>query len=95
MEILLLLSPPKKKIIITTYCVKVVLDISLSLLSLAVFLQVKPLGVIWGKYEQWNKTNTIMFDDLRRNFIMNPQNGLKVSYCSKLLKVRFAQSSQW
>ena len=43
----------------------------------AVF-QVKPLGVIWGKYPHWNQTNTIMFDDLRRNFIMNPQNGLKV-----------------
>ena len=41
-------------------------------------LQVKPLGVIWGKYEQYNKKNTIMFDDLRRNFLMNPQNGLKI-----------------
>ena len=41
-------------------------------------LQVKPLGVIWGKYPQWGKHNTIMFDDLRRNFLMNPKNGLKV-----------------
>ncbi|ELU09728.1 hypothetical protein CAPTEDRAFT_159759 [Capitella teleta] len=41
-------------------------------------IEVKPLGVLWGKYEQWNKTNTIMFDDLRRNFLMNPQNGLKI-----------------
>ena len=40
--------------------------------------QVKPLGVIWGKYEQWSAKNTIMFDDIRRNFIMNPQSGLKV-----------------
>ena len=42
-------------------------------------LQVKPLGVIWGKYREfYNKKNTIMFDDIGRNFLMNPQNGLKV-----------------
>ena len=40
--------------------------------------QVKPLGVIWDKYPRYNKTNTIMFDDLRRNFLMNPTNGLKI-----------------
>lgn len=44
-----------------------------------VHLQVKPLGVIWGKYEtSYNRKNTIMFDDIGRNFLMNPQNGLKV-----------------
>lgn len=41
-------------------------------------VDVKPLGVIWGKYPQYSKQNTIMFDDLRRNFLMNPQNGLKI-----------------
>ena len=40
--------------------------------------KVKPLGVIWGKFPQFNKDNTIMFDDLRRNFLMNPCNGLKI-----------------
>lgn len=40
--------------------------------------QVKPLGVIWGKYKHYTQQNTIMFDDLRRNFLMNPQNGLKI-----------------
>ncbi|XP_056004747.1 ubiquitin-like domain-containing CTD phosphatase 1 isoform X2 [Ostrea edulis] len=40
-------------------------------------IEVKPLGVIWGKYEQWSSKNTIMFDDIRRNFIMNPQTGLR------------------
>ncbi|KAG1687722.1 Ubiquitin-like domain-containing CTD phosphatase 1 [Nymphon striatum] len=40
-------------------------------------VEVKPLGVIWGKYDQYNSTNTIMFDDIRRNFLMNPQNGLR------------------
>jgi len=43
--------------------------------------QVKPLGVIWGKFPQWSRTNTVMVDDLRRNFIMNPENGLKVVHC--------------
>nr|XP_039262618.1 ubiquitin-like domain-containing CTD phosphatase 1 [Styela clava] len=38
----------------------------------------KPLGVIWGKYDFYSAKNTIMFDDLRRNFLMNPQTGLKI-----------------
>lgn len=41
-------------------------------------IDVKPLGVIWGKFCQYNSKNTIMFDDIRRNFIMNPKNGLKI-----------------
>ncbi|KAH9625551.1 hypothetical protein KSS87_023448 [Heliosperma pusillum] len=39
----------------------------------------KPLGVIWGQFpEYYSSKNTIMFDDLRRNFVMNPQNGLTI-----------------
>ncbi|XP_059050522.1 ubiquitin-like domain-containing CTD phosphatase 1 [Achroia grisella] len=41
-------------------------------------IDVKPLGVIWGKYTQYSSKNTIMFDDIRRNFIMNPKSGLKI-----------------
>jgi len=42
-------------------------------------VEVKPLGVIWGKFpSQYSKSNTIMFDDLGRNFLMNPANGLKI-----------------
>ncbi|XP_061557891.1 ubiquitin-like domain-containing CTD phosphatase 1 isoform X1 [Phycodurus eques] len=42
-------------------------------------VEVKPLGVIWGKYERfYSRKNTIMFDDIGRNFLMNPQNGLKI-----------------
>jgi len=41
-------------------------------------METKPLGVIWGKYPQYHKNNTIMFDDLRRNFLMNPTCGLKI-----------------
>lgn len=36
------------------------------------------MGVIWGKFEQYTAKNTIMFDDIRRNFIMNPRNGLRI-----------------
>jgi len=39
----------------------------------------KPLAFIWMKFpEFYNEKNTIMFDDLRRNFVMNPQNGLQI-----------------
>lgn len=38
----------------------------------------KPLGVVWGKFGQYTANNTIMFDDIRRNFLMNKQNGLRV-----------------
>lgn len=39
----------------------------------------KPLGLIWAQFpEFYNGKNTIMFDDLRRNFVMNPQNGLTI-----------------
>lgn len=41
-------------------------------------IETKPLGVIWGKYPQYSSRNTIMFDDLRRNFLMNPRSGLKI-----------------
>lgn len=39
---------------------------------------VKPLGVIWGKYKQYTAKNTIMLDDIKRNFLMNPQSGLRI-----------------
>ncbi|KAK7399689.1 hypothetical protein VNO78_10878 [Psophocarpus tetragonolobus] len=39
----------------------------------------KPLGLIWAQFPQfYSASNTIMFDDLRRNFVMNPQNGLTI-----------------
>ncbi|KAI3983915.1 hypothetical protein MKX01_011623 [Papaver californicum] len=39
----------------------------------------KPLGLIWGQFpEFYSSKNTIMFDDLRRNFVMNPQDGLTI-----------------
>ncbi|ODM95710.1 Ubiquitin-like domain-containing CTD phosphatase 1 [Orchesella cincta] len=41
-------------------------------------VEVKPLGVIWGLYPNYSVKNTIMIDDLRRNFMMNPQSGLRI-----------------
>ena len=40
----------------------------------------KPLGYIWQNFPGvYTPQNTIMFDDLSRNFAMNPQNGLKIA----------------
>lgn len=42
-------------------------------------VQCKPLELLWRRFpHQFSKANTLMFDDLRRNFIMNPQNGLRI-----------------
>ncbi|GJP36532.1 hypothetical protein CLOM_g8472 [Closterium sp. NIES-68] len=39
----------------------------------------KPLAILWDKFpEHYSEANTIMFDDLRRNFVMNPRNGLTI-----------------
>lgn len=39
----------------------------------------KPLPVLWGRFpQQYSKDNTIMFDDLRRNYVFNRQNGLVI-----------------
>jgi len=39
----------------------------------------KPLAFLWGKFpEFYNEDNTIMLDDLRRNFVYNKQNGLVI-----------------
>lgn len=43
------------------------------------FEDVKPLPVIWEKYPTlYSQKNTIMFDDVSRNFLLNPYNGLKI-----------------
>lgn len=45
----------------------------------------KPLGVLWGQQPEFaSPVNTIMFDDLSRNFIMNPECGLKIRPCRDL-----------
>lgn len=40
--------------------------------------EVKALQIIWEKVPQFHSRNTIHIDDLSRNFVMNPKNGLKV-----------------
>ncbi|KAM3844639.1 ubiquitin-like domain-containing CTD phosphatase 1 isoform 4-T8 [Vipera latastei] len=53
-------------------------------------IDVKPLGVIWGKFSEfYSKKNTIMFDDIGRNFLMNPQNGLKICFFPSSNLTRF------
>lgn len=41
-------------------------------------VEVKPLAVIWGKFQQYSSKNTVMLDDIRRNFLMNPKSGLRI-----------------
>ena len=38
-------------------------------------------GVVWHHFPQFGPHNTIMFDDLSRNFLANPQTGLKIRPC--------------
>ena len=46
---------------------------------------VKPLGVIWQMYPaHTHPSTTLHLDDLRRNFLLNPRQGLKIHACRKL-----------
>ena len=48
----------------------------------------KPLQVLWGKYPgQYSRHNTIMLDDLRRNYVLNRQNGLVIRPYRKVTRV--------
>ena len=47
----------------------------------------KPLQFLWSKFgEHYSKENTVMLDDLRRNYIMNKQNGLVIYPFQKAFK---------
>ncbi|XP_059469165.1 ubiquitin-like domain-containing CTD phosphatase 1 [Neocloeon triangulifer] len=41
-------------------------------------MRVKPLDIVWSQLRQWSPKNTIMVDDLPKNFLMNPQTGLRI-----------------
>ncbi|RKO98563.1 hypothetical protein CXG81DRAFT_15756 [Caulochytrium protostelioides] len=47
--------------------------------SMLVKHQVKSLELIWRRLPQFSAANTIHVDDLRQNFAMNPQSGLRIS----------------
>lgn len=48
-------------------------------------LSTKPLGVIWAQFpEYFHALNTLHLDDIRRNFLMNPLNGLRIKACRRL-----------
>lgn len=39
----------------------------------------KPLAFVWAKFDgAYRPENTVMVDDLRRNYVLNPQNGLVI-----------------
>ena len=40
---------------------------------------VKPLHLIWSKRPHWGKQNTVIVDDLERNFVLNPESGVLIS----------------
>lgn len=40
---------------------------------------VKPLQLIWSKFERWSSKNTVHVDDLGRNFALNLGSGIKIS----------------
>jgi ubiquitin-like domain-containing CTD phosphatase 1 len=40
--------------------------------------RVKPLEFIWRRYPAYAPERTIMFDDVRHNFLCNPRNGLVI-----------------
>ncbi|GMH45984.1 hypothetical protein BSKO_13948 [Bryopsis sp. KO-2023] len=49
----------------------------------------KPLAFLWAKFPDfYNESNTVMLDDLRRNFIMNRQNGLVIRPFAKSHRTR-------
>lgn len=48
-------------------------------------LNVKPLAVIWKQFpDLFSPANTIMVDDLGRNFLLNPKAGLKIPPCRNM-----------
>ena len=52
-------------------------------------VDIKPLPVLWGQHpEHAHAGNTIMFDDLRRNFLANPANGLRIEACRDMPAIR-------
>jgi len=55
----------------------------------------KPLAVLWGKYPGvYTRENTIMLDDLRRNYVMNRQNGLVIRPFRKVRRRSIAAGSR-
>jgi len=47
-------------------------------------VEVKPLGVLWGCFPCRRPQTTIMIDDRRQNFLMNPRHGLRIRACRNL-----------
>lgn len=47
-------------------------------------INTKALAVIWGRFPQYGPHNTVLVDDLRRNYLSTPRNGIRVRPCRSL-----------
>ncbi|KAF2883072.1 hypothetical protein ILUMI_23105, partial [Ignelater luminosus] len=52
---------------------------------------VKPLQAIWNKFPQFNKTNTILCDDKKEAFHLNPENGILIT---RFLHKKYGQDDE-
>merc|ERR1712013_265778 len=76
-------ASPMQRIINTLRQVGVLVNNKYKLLFLldkeAMFnLSTKPLPLIWSKFPQYNQDNTLLVDDKKKNFLVNPSCGLKI-----------------
>lgn len=52
-------------------------------------VRIKPLPVLWAQHPgAAGPGNTIMLDDLRRNFLANPAHGLRITACRDMPRIR-------
>ncbi|KAF2883049.1 hypothetical protein ILUMI_23126 [Ignelater luminosus] len=42
-------------------------------------IQIKPLAFIWEKFSEYNHTNTVICDEIKYNFYLNPKNGILIN----------------
>ena len=63
-------------------------SMSTSMIDLIWLVDVNLLDVIWGKFPCYTPQNTIMFEEIKKNFLMNPQNGLRIRPFTKAHKNR-------
>lgn len=47
-------------------------------------INTKALSVIWGRFPEYGPHNTVLVDDLRRNFLSTPRNGIRIRPCRNL-----------
>lgn len=60
-------------------------------------MNTKPLGLLWGRFPgYYNRSNSVMIDDIRYNFLMNGSNGLRIRPCQNMPELRGQDTElQW